>query len=507
MNTQKKGSAVYLIILLVLLLLLSVVFWIYFSLNSFGVVGLIDVNSFVILIAIFFILLLSLAIFYANEESKKIKKIDSIIKEIGAQNFDIKIGADLLNSAGAVGSVALSLERAISNLNSTNKSLNLEIANRTSDLALEAVKFDTAVNDLEKFKLAVDNASDHIVITDPEGIVIYANKMVEKITGYSRAEVIGTKAGKLWNMPMSLDFYKKLWDTIKNKKTTFTGELNNRRKNGEVYDATASISPALDKNKNILYFIGIERDITNEKNIDRAKTEFVSLASHQLRSPLSIIKWYVEMLLAGDAGDVPVVQRTLLDEIYLGNQRMINLVNSLLSVSRIELGTFIIDPKECLFSDVVNTVILEQDHNIKTRSIKFSLDYDALIPPIMLDWQLMHIVVENLITNAIKYTPVGGEVKFTAKIEGKNLKITVSDTGIGIPSLDQTKIFSKLYRSDNARLVDVAGNGLGLYLTKMIVDSCGGTISFVSTENIGTTFTVLLPKTGMIKKDGTKRLE
>lgn len=157
------------------------------------------------------------------------------------------------------------------------------------------------IQNLEIFKLAVDNASDHIVITDPEGIILYANKAALKSTGFSQDELIGHKAGtkENWGGLMEKKDYENMWYFIKVYKNTWIGGIKNKRKNGDYYVVYASISPILDKEKNVLYFVSIEHDVTKEKEIDRAKTEFVSLASHQLRTPLSSINWYAEMLLAG----------------------------------------------------------------------------------------------------------------------------------------------------------------------------------------------------------------
>jgi signal transduction histidine kinase len=128
---------------------------------------------------------------------------------------------------------------------------------------------------------------------------------------------------------MSADIYDKLWKQLKKDKKSFIGEIKNKRKNGELYDVIASISPILDKNNEVKYFVALERDITKEKAVDRAKSEFVSLASHQLRTPLSTVNWYAEMLLDGDAGKLNATQKDYLEEIEKGNKRMIELVNAL----------------------------------------------------------------------------------------------------------------------------------------------------------------------------------
>ncbi len=137
-------------------------------------------------------------------------------------------------------------------------------------LRISKLQLEQANRDLSKFKLALDNTSDRVTITDPEGIVIYCNPATEKITGYKAEEIIGRKAGALWHLPMPKEYYKKLWDTISNKKEPFRGELQNRRRNGEVYDAVTNISPVLDEKRNVVFFVEVERDVTESKRAEEA---------------------------------------------------------------------------------------------------------------------------------------------------------------------------------------------------------------------------------------------
>lgn len=383
------------------------------------------------------------------------------------------------------------------------------IFNILEDVDEEKITAESLASDLEKFKLAVENASDHVVITDPDGIVLYANKAVEKITGFSNKEVLNKKAGAkdLWGGLAGGEFYEKIWNTIKKTKKDFSGEIRNIRKDGREYDAIASISPILGKDKKVMFFVGIERDITREKEVDRAKTEFVSLASHQLRTPLSAINWYTEMLVEGDAGKLNKEQKDYLSEIYKGNQRMVELVNALLNVSRLEMGTFIIEPELLHITKISDDAIEEAQSAIVKKKIKFKKTYGKNIPKIKLDKKLTHIIFQNLLSNAVKYTRKNGKVDLNVKKVGNNIKITVSDSGYGIPKFQQEKIFSKLFRADNVKTLETEGTGLGLYLVKSIIDQVGGNIWFESEEGKGTRFFVTIPLKGMKKKEGIKKLD
>jgi len=265
-------------------------------------------------------------------------------------------------------------------------------------------------------------------------------------------------------------------------------------------------SPIKSEKGDVIGCVVVFRDITKEREIDRAKTEFVSLASHQLRTPLSTINWYTEMLLSGDVGNVTKDQREYLEEVYTGSKRMSELVNALLNVSRIELGTFAIDPELTKIKDIVADVIKELGVMIKVGKITINTRFGGSVPAIRLDRKLMHIVIQNVLSNAVKYSRSGGSIKLSVKKKNNNILIEVADTGYGIPKNQQSKIFTKLFRADNIRERETTGTGLGLYIAKAILDSSNGRIWFKSAKNKGATFYVQIPISGMKKKKGGRVL-
>jgi len=318
---------------------------------------------------------------------------------------------------------------------------------------------------------------------------------------------------------MPAEVYKALWNTIKVEKKNFTGTLENHRKSGEVYEVLSSISPVLDDENKVAFFVGIERDITKEKEVDKAKTEFVSLASHQLRTPLSSVNWYTEMLLDGDAGPINDEQKKYLNEIYSGNQRMVGLVNSLLNVSRLDLGTFSIEPSAVNVLETAKSVIHELEPTVAKKHLIMKETYSENIPIFPADQKLLRIIFQNLLSNAVKYTPESGTITLDVHVAPKgssfggketseeSLSISVSDTGIGIPAGQMDKIFTKLFRADNAQETEAEGTGLGLYIIRAIADQSGGQIWFESREGKGTTFYISFPISGMKKKEGAKQLD
>lgn len=241
------------------------------------------------------------------------------------------------------------------------------------------------------------------------------------------------------------------------------------------------------------------------RRVDKAKTEFVSIASHQLRTPLTTINWSTQALLDGDGGKLTKKQRPYFDNILHSSRSMNELVSALLNVSRIELGAYAVKPVKTHTGTLIKSLIQEIALMAKQAGITISTD-TAFDPPIKVDTSLFRIVLHNVLTNAIKYSPKGSIITVTTKKSGKFIRISVEDQGVGIPKNDHAKMFTKFFRADNVRVKDVEGNGLGLYIVKEIITQVGGKIWFVSTEGKGTTFFLTLPLSGMKKKRGTKSL-
>ncbi len=402
-------------------------------------------------------------------------------------------------------------EEDIINQNEELEKTKRVMLNVLEDVQEERSRAESLASDLEKFKIALDGTSDHVVITDPNGIALYANAGLERITGFSPEEILGKKVGtkELWGGNMTQEFYEHLWHVIKIEKKPFVAEITNKRKDGTSYQALSSISPIVNKQGVLEFFVGIERDITREKEIDSAKTEFVSLASHQLRTPLSAINWYTEMLLSEDAGPITDTQREYLNEVSHGSRRMVELVNALLNVSRIELGTFAVQPEPTDVVELARDVLNELKPKISEKKLFIEEKFSEHLPKVLVDPKLTRIVFQNLLTNAVKYTPEEGKISVSIALgeDGKMFTISVSDTGYGIPAEDRPRIFTKLFRASNIREKETDGTGLGLYIVKSIAEHSGGTVTFTSKEGKGTTFTLMLPVSGMRPQEGNKQIE
>lgn len=365
-----------------------------------------------------------------------------------------------------------------------------------------AVKLaETATSDLTKFKLAVDGVSDHVIITDPTGIIVYANRAAERMTGYSKEEMVG-RTPSVWGKQMGRDFYERFWRTIKMEKKPFVGQITNKKKSGELYDVELSVSPIMDDKGEIVYFVGIEKDITKQKAVEKMKTEFISLASHQLRTPLSAVKWFGKMLADGDAGNLNELQKQYVSKINESNEREIQLVNSLLNVSRIESGRIVVEPKETDIRQLVDAVMSEIRVGIEGTKKQITWSVSDEVPKMMVDPDLLRHVFTNLLTNAVRYTKDDGKIDLKVSMLAGEMVSQVTDNGIGVPESEKERIFEKFFRASNAVKKETDGNGLGLFLAKTIVESSGGKIGFDDNPEGGSMFWFTIPKEGMSKKSG-----
>lgn len=361
-------------------------------------------------------------------------------------------------------------------------SLEARVQNRTAELAelnhnlekIVAERTAELVQSRDKTLAVIDSMTDGILIFDFAQKLISVNASATKILKTNKRalalilKVLGKKSKKVHRKQVTLD-------------------------SGSVVEVSAlSISSSAD----ILGRLIVLHDITREKEIESMKTEFVSIAAHQLRTPLTTIKWSLHLLMKESQGPITASQRELLERTNQHNERMIGLVNYLLDVTRLEQGRFIIKSSAVDFLKLVDKVILSRAEAISQKKIKFiyhrprSRELTG-----NLDGEKIELVLQNLLDNAINYTPASGRITMQARYDKKEseMRMTVSDTGIGIPPANMKRIFSKFFRAENAILTQTQGSGLGLFITKNIITGHGGRIWFESTLGKGTTFYFTLP--------------
>ena len=243
------------------------------------------------------------------------------------------------------------------------------------------------------------------------------------------------------------------------------------------------------------------------RKMDQTKDDFISMASHQLRTPLTSVKGYVSMVLDGDVGALNRKQRDYLNQVFVSSQRMSYLISDLLNVSRLRTGKFIIDRNPCNLANVIHEEVSQLVETAKARELELIYHQPEHFPTLMLDEMKMRQVIMNFIDNAIYYTPSGGSITVTLTESSHSIEFTVTDTGIGVPRAEQHHLFSKFFRAQNARVARPDGTGLGLFMAKKVVTAQGGAIIFKSREGKGSTFGFTMPKTVVGMKDtGPKKI-
>jgi len=266
--------------------------------------------------------------------------------------------------------------------------------------------------------------------------------------------------------------------------------------NGTVHWYHSKSKTFYNTNHEPLRMVGTVHDVTHEKELDQVKTQFLSVASHQMRGPLTTINWNAEMLLQSQADGLSEMQKKYIQELYNASKRTVHLTNDILTVSELELGRMPFKPEKLSLPKIAKRVLEDYDHKLADNKINFKEVYSGDLPEIVTDLFLLKTVFNELISNAINYTPPEGTITMTISTDPTRTNtflIAIADTGYGIPKDEQEKIFSKMYRATNAKTKVMGGTGLGLYIIKLILQLNGGEIWFTSEENKGTTFNISIP--------------
>lgn len=342
-------------------------------------------------------------------------------------------------------------------------------------------------NDL--LSLTIENAFDHIIVTDTAGKIVFANKAAEGLTGYSKQELVG-RTPALWGGLMDDSYYIGLWQTIAEEKKPFVGQLKNKRKNGEIYEAEIRINPILDQQNQIKYYVGIERDITKEKEVDRMKTEILSLVAHQLKTPIGQVNAYLDNMQAGVVGQFTPSQTEYLANITQVVNRIVRMVTNILNVSRIDRGVIAMEIKPFDLTVTVQELVKVYLPACEQKGI--TLQFTQTEPTMVLGDQLKATeVISNVLDNAVKYTDQGGITVEIIKGE-KMVSLSIKDSGLGIDPEIQKNLFSReaiLRKTPSAK----EGNKLGMYIVKTFLTLMHGEITVDSTVGKGSTFVISLP--------------
>lgn len=463
---------------------------------------------------------------------------DGHVESIGAHSVDW-LGVPLKTQQGeTIGVMAVQTYTEDIRLTATDQNI-LEFVSTQVAMAIERKR---AEEELRRLTHAIEQSLVSVVITNAFGDIEYVNPKFTQITGYTKDEVCGKNPRILRSGETVPEQYKQLWETISSGKE-WRGEFHNKKKNGELFWETASISPVRNEKSVITHFVAIKEDITERKRVEKEledyqshleilikertkeleevntrlqeeivkqkeaeekvkgalvkekefselKSKFISIASHEFRTPLSVIFSSTELLQRygrkwNEDQYVEQIERVKFNVHYLTE-----IMDDVLTISRVDTGKIKFAPKETNL-EALCLGLIEDINLLLTKKHQLQFKFALKEKYFMLDERLLKYVLLNLLSNAIKYSNKGGKIIFNIGLDHDNLIFEIEDEGIGIPEKDQSYLFEPFHRGENVG--EIQGTGLGMSIVKRSVDVHNGSITFESKVNVGTKFTVKIP--------------
>ncbi len=347
-------------------------------------------------------------------------------------------------------------------------------------------------NSEKRFRIAAECASDIVYDWNlVEDKVKYFGELFEK--SLARKKLAARSRQAYWEM-IHPDDRPRVQESLKKHleaNADFSEEYRISNGKGAYVVVVDRATAIRDKTGRPVRLIGAVSDITERKHAEQMKSDFVSFVTHQLRTPLSGVKWMLE--LAEDSLNNPKELRSYIRDARISTDRLIGLVKDLLDISRLERGKLQMSCQRICLADLTNSVISEINPLLSEKEQTLSVKVGDGLPEACADAQLLRQLILNLVSNAVKYTPAKGKIEIEITRDGNRLRWAVRDNGIGIPSCDLGRLFEKFYRAGNVLSVETEGTGLGLYLSRLIVEKFGGRIWCDSSEGIGSTFLFELP--------------
>ncbi|MBI5046073.1 MAG: HAMP domain-containing protein [Candidatus Niyogibacteria bacterium] len=433
-----------------------------------------NVNTFIFLIIA---LVAAFGIYIARKITRPMVSLSRVIQEIIQGNFHMRSRVDSQDEIGALSG-------------SFNQMLD-KLDGASAQLAAEK----------NKLSVILDSLPVPVDIVDEQRTILYANEAFKRLFGECAAGdkcYLKIKDDKkiCENCPLKEGIEK-----MKGVRSIEVGGVGG----GKIYliVSHATFKDVSQETRVVEVFL----DVTKEREVERMKTEFVSVASHQLRTPLTAIKLFAEILKSEQSDNLNKSQKDYLENIYKSTDRMVQLVNELLSVSRLETGRLTVTPKLAQLEDLMSAIIKETSSLAESKQCVVTFrEPKKKLAPIPIDTSLLRQIIGNLVHNAIVYSEPGKKCQVEVLLEQdkSDALITVIDQGVGIPKDEQPRIFEKFFRASNAVRAEASGTGLGLFITKTIIEGFGGKIWFESAVGKGTTFYVIIPMSGMREKNDKK---
>lgn len=380
---------------------------------------------------------------------------------------------------------ARSLERTLGDLRRTNLGLDQRVDERTKDLAVALAREHAEAG---KNQAILSGIADGVIVFDNDGEAMVANPAIGRILEQPVEEIVGSDIEMLMADDVETGEQERVIELLADRET--------RRASAkfEWGDKTLSVSfaPVASALGEVTGTVAVFRDFTREAEIDRMKSDFVSIVSHELRTPLTSIQGYLDLLLMGASGPINKQQESFLKITKENAGRLHDLVSDLLDISRIESGGSELDVQVVSVARIVEHAADTLQNEFDERGLTLTLDISPDLPEVFADPSRLIQILTNLLSNAYKYTHEGGAT-VQARVTGGALQIDVIDTGVGISVEDQAKLFTRFFRAEDTEVRQQPGTGLGLNITKSLVEMHHGEIWVTSEPGKGTTFSFTLP--------------
>ncbi|MDH3325283.1 MAG: ATP-binding protein [Gammaproteobacteria bacterium] len=432
-----------------------------------------------------------LAILFAYRLARPIKQITKVMDDYthhreNNTNMPVDSNDEIGMLARSYQCLMGQVDKAQNNLKEMNQNLEKIIAQRTE--ALEAS---------ESFqRTIVEHMVDGLITSDHDGMVVSFNSAASLIFGYLPEEVIGNNVSMLMTAPDSSKHHSYLRHYQKTgvkKAIGVSREVKGRRKDGSTFPMDLATNE-IEVNKRHLY-LGVVRDITDRKEIDKIKMEFISTVSHELRTPLTAIRGSLGLIKGRAVGELPEKMNELLDMASNNTERLLLLINDILDVQKFESGEMAYNFENMDVMPFLKQAQLETQAYAEQYGVKFVISSTLENTKVFADKNRLMQVMANLLSNAAKFSPHNSKVEINIARDINNaIRISVTDHGAGIPEEFQPKLFERFTQSDSSNTRKKGGTGLGLNISKIIVEKHGGRIDFISSLDIGTTFIIVLPE-------------
>jgi signal transduction histidine kinase len=405
-----------------------------------------------------------------------IRRIAAATRRVAAGGLDVAVPE---GGPGEIGELARSFNE-----------MSLTLTRHQLDLADQNVELERLANVL---RAVLDSTIDGILLSDAEGHLQLANRPIVRLTRELGMSYDGTIVDRLLSVEHRVqdrEAYRKAMEGLRENPDETTFDEFEDSVTGRVFQGFTS--PVLDDRGGFLGRLWTLRDVTEQRELDRLKDDFVATVSHELRTPLTSMMGFLEMIREGEAGELNDEQQRFLAIVYRSSERLQRLVGDLLFVARLDANGLQLQFGDAQLDEIVRDAVESSGALARSREVSLVAEVDSM-PPVSGDKERLAQLVGNLISNALKFTPAGGSVVARAFVDGGRAVVEIADTGIGIPPAEQSRLFQRFFRSSTATEQAIPGTGLGLVISRAIAEAHGGTIDVTSVPGEGTTFRVEIP--------------